>query len=193
MIDPNTEKVIVSIRGVNFDIPLGYFFHDAAFAGMAWPVPSTVRSVERSLVVTAAIEGLQPWTRNTAAAFASGRGTMRIRLAADTPTNWLDNYMKHRYDTLYESSLAGNLDGLKGYGSKYGGKNDVFYLPSLPPQKPYLILLCNDFRPDSRMCEVIFDYRDGIVVEYAMPVWKMKHWRTTHQSVMALLNGFIAK
>lgn len=192
VIDPNKEKVIVSMRGVSFDIPLGYFFHDASFTGGSWPVPSKVRSVERGLVITAAIDDLRPWTRETAASFASGRGTMRIRLATNTPVNWLDNYMNYRYETLYESELAGSLDGLKGYGSKYGGPNEVSYLPSLPFKKPYLILRCGNFRSDIRMCEVAFDYREGIVVEYSIPVWKMKDWRLTHQSVVNLLNSFIS-
>ena len=192
MIDPNKEKVIVSMRGVSFDIPLGYFFHDASFTRGSWPVPSKVRSLERSLVITAAIDDLHPWTRETAASFASGRGTMRIRLATSKPVNWLDNYMNYRYETLYESELAGSLDGLKGYGSKYGGPTEVSYLPSLPLKKPYLILRCGNFRSDTRMCEVTFDYRDGIVVEYALPVWKIKNWRLTHQSVVNLLNSFIS-
>lgn len=192
MIDPNSEKVIVSMRGVNFDIPLGYFFHDAAFSKGEWPVPSATRSVERSLVITALIDGLQPWTREKSDVFSSGQGTMRIRIDAEYPANWLENYLRNRHASLYESNLAGNLEGLRGYGSKHGGKNDVFYLLALPPQKPYFVLRCNDFRPDTRMCKVTFDYRSGIVVEYAMPVAQMKSWRSLHQSVVALLNRFIS-
>jgi len=43
-IDPNTEKVLVTVGGINFDIPLGYFYEKTIWTKGAWPVPNKQRT-----------------------------------------------------------------------------------------------------------------------------------------------------
>lgn len=187
-IDPSTEKVLVTVGGVNFDIPLGYFYEKTVWAKGAWPVPNKERTTEKGpLVLVAHLDGMKPWSRELSADFGGGRAlTTRITIQGDLNPMWLENFMAYRVASLSESRIAPKLPGLIAYVSAYT-KSEINYLAGMPPSKPYFQILC-DTRPSTVMCEVFFDYQKTIVVKYLVPVSQLNNWKSTHAEIVALLN-----
>lgn len=192
-IDPNAEKILVTIGGVNFDIPLGYFYEKTIWTKGQWPVPNKQRTDKKgSLVLVAHMDGMKPWSPALDADFAGGNArTTRITISGDHHPRWLDNFMAYRASSLSESVTGQKLPGLTTYVSSYA-PSEILYLAEMPPRKPYFRIVC-DNEPLTVMCKVAFDYRKTVFVQYLIPVSRLNHWQEVHAGVVALLDNTSTK
>lgn len=191
-IDPNTEKVLVTVGGVDFDIPLGYFYEKTVWAKGAWPVPNKERTTEKGpLVLVAHLDGMKPWSREIGADFGGGRGlTTRITIQGGYNPRWLDNFI-HSYPSLVQRPDVNRIPELFAY-SDSSTSDEIFYMQDRAPRKPFFRITCSN-RPTIVMCDVVFDYSDGIVVKYLIPVSQLNNWKSTHAEMIALLNKLQSK
>jgi hypothetical protein len=188
-IDPNKEQILVTIGGINFDIPLGYFYEKIIWTKGQWPIPNKQRTEKKdSLVLVAHMEGMKPWSPQLDADFARGNArTTRITISGDHHPKWLDNFMAYRASSLSESKTAQKLPGLTAHVSSYA-PSEVLYLAEMPPRKPYFRIDCST-EPLTVMCKVAFDYRQKVYVQYLIPVTALKNWQAVHAEVVALLDS----
>jgi hypothetical protein len=94
VVDPNKEFVLVTIGGVNFDIPLGYLYEKTIWTNGAWPKPKKLRTVDQGIVLVAHINGLRPWSPALDSDFKSGGVQItRIHIRGDYNPHWLENWI----------------------------------------------------------------------------------------------------
>lgn len=107
-IDPNKEQILVTIGGINFDIPLGYFYEQTIWTKGQWPIPNKQRTEKKgSLILVAHMSGMKPWSPQLNADFAGGNArTTRITIRGDHHPKWLENFMAYRTSSLSESKSA---------------------------------------------------------------------------------------
>jgi hypothetical protein len=191
-IDPNAEKVLVTVGGIDFDIPLGYFYEKTVWAKGAWPVPNKERTTEKGpLVLVAHLDGMKPWSRELSADFGGGRAlTTRITIEGSYNPRWLDNFI-HSYPSIVQRPDANRIPELIAYGASSTSDN-IFYIQDLVPRKPYFSMRCSN-RPTIVMCEVLFDYQKTVRVKYLIPVSQLNNWKSTHAEMIELLNKLQTK
>lgn len=190
-IDPNREKVLVTIGGIDMDIPLGYFYEKTVWTKGAWPTPNKVRTINRDVVIVAHLVEMKPWSRELDADFKNSAGrTTRIWIRGESSPVWLENFLKYRTPTIEIDSSVATLPQLVTYKSKYA-PNEILYLERLPATKPYFQISCGR-RTTAAMCEVMFDFEKRVVVSYLIPVSRLADWQRLHAEVVSLLKKFKA-
>ena len=190
-IDPNQERVMVKIGEIDFDIPLGYFYEKIVWAKGEWPIPLEHRITQPSITIMAYIDGMRPWSKELGKKFKNP-GSLeitRLTIKGDYPNNWLDNFLRYRVPTQRPSSEFGSLPGLSGYTSDYDPKG-YYYLPLDPGEQPFSIR-CSRANPNSGYCYVTFAYRSPVVVEYMIPIYRLKDWQGIHRETIQMLDSFV--
>lgn len=189
-IDPNREKVMVMIGGVDFDIPLGYFYENTVWTKGEWPVPWEHRIARPSMSIRAYINGMRPWSKELEREFKNP-GSLeitRMTIKGDYPEIWLDNFLRNRMPTQRPSSEFGNLPGLAGYTSDHDPKG--YYYLLLEPNGQSFLIRCSRVSLGSGYCYVTFTYRASVVVEYMIPIYRLKDWQAIHGEVVQMLDSF---
>lgn len=190
-IDPNKEIMMVQIGGIDFDIPLGYFYENTVWTKGEWPVPWEHRITRPTISILAYIDGMRPWSKELDNEFKSPGSleTTRMTIKGDYPKNWLDNYLRNRLPTQRPSSEFGSLQDLVGYTSDYDPKG-YYYLP-LERNDQSFVIRCSKASQYSRYCDVVFTYSSSVVVEYMIPIFRLRDWQKIHGEVIGMLNKFV--
>lgn len=191
--DPNTEFVLVNIGGVDFDIPLGYFYEKYLWGKGKWPIPKNERTQQPSMSISAYIPGMKPWSKALDDEFkfrADRLNISRMVLHKAPSSDWLNNFLRGKGQTQRPSSEFGNLSHLKGYTSD-DDKNETYYLPEGDVFSYQFSIRCTKINPNPRYCEATFTYRKGVVVQYLIPIPQLQKWRMMHDDVIRMLDGFV--
>jgi hypothetical protein len=190
-IDPNKEKVLVTIGGIDMDIPLGYFYEKTIWVKGKWPKPPTERTlVKEQVVIDVHLDGMKPWTRETAADFkGAALNTSRVVIIANYPAQWFENWLRAN-PRLRETHPKYVLSGLKAF--RVDDRREVFYLTNANALKTRFWINCDD-RSTQVRCGVKFAYSAQLVVEYLIPVRDLERWETINSGIIKLLDSFQTK
>lgn len=186
-----TADAKIYLSGQKFDIPLAYFSQFATSPPEVRPKSNSQRTEEHHIKIYAVIEGMRPWSEDQAdkyRAFDSDSVTS-IVLTDSYPSDWLERYVEYRRTTLVASKEYGDIPSLTGFTSRYDAGNS-FYVSDFPPKKPYVLVICGQKTSTLKMCKVHFDYLDGILVKYSIPISRLTEFPEIHANVLRLLNQF---